>query len=214
MLIEVSLHTAPVPLPLPSPLRPPSRGRYLADGRTPGIGRGLADALLQRPNYVVVAAVRDPSSASSLSLKDAPKAKGSKVILVKIENTVATDPAEAVKEIQAQGITALDIVIANSGISGAYARVDAIDIADTREMFEVNTLPVISLFKAVYPLLQKSKNPKFVALSTNGASIVDMEENIPFILGSYGVSKTAVNYITRRIHFENDWLTAFVVHPG
>jgi norsolorinic acid ketoreductase len=179
-----------------------------------GIGRGLADALLKRPHHVVIAAVRDPSSASAVSLRDSPTADGSKVILVKIESTSEADPAEAVKSIQTQGITALDIVIANAGISGSYARVDAINVADMREMFEVNTLPVVSLFKAVYPLLQKSKNAKFVAITTNGASIVDMEENIPFILGSYGVSKAAVNYLTRRIHFENDWLTTFVINPG
>jgi norsolorinic acid ketoreductase len=133
---------------------------------------------------------------------------------VKIENVNANDPGEAVKKIEAEGITSLDVVIANAGISGAYGRIDALKVDDMRNMFEINTLPVVSLFQAVYPLLKKSKDPKFVAISTNGASIVDMEENIPFILGSYGVSKAGVNYITRRIHFENDWLTAFVVNPG
>ena len=167
-----------------------------------------------RPNYTVIAAVRDLTSANTVSLKDVAVAKGSKLIVVKIEGTSRDDPFEAVKQIEAQGIAVVDTVIANAGIGGAYARVDEINIDDTRRLLESNTLSVISLFQAVLPLLRKSQGPRFVAVSSNAASIVDMEENIPFRLGSYGVSKAALNFLVRRIHFENEWLTAFSIHPG
>ena len=167
-----------------------------------------------RPDYTVIAAVRDPTSANTVSLKDVAVAKGSKLIVVKIEGTSRGDPFEAVKQIEAQGIVVIDTVIANAGIGGAYARVDEINVDDTRRLLESNTLPVISLFQAVLPLLRKSQRPQFVGVSSNAASIVDMEENIPFGLGSYGVSKAALNFLVRRIHFENNWLTAFSIHPG
>ena len=41
-----------------------------------------------------------------------------------------------------------------------------------------------------------------------------MEPNIPARLGSYGVSKSALSYLVRRTHFENPWLTVWVMHPG
>jgi norsolorinic acid ketoreductase len=136
------------------------------------------------------------------------------VVVVKIESTAEADPAEVVKSNRAHGIAAINVVIANAGISGSYARVDAIDVGHMREIFEVNTPPLVSFFKIVNPLLQESKNPKFVAISTNGASIVDMEGHIPFIPGSSGVSKPVVNFLTRRIHFENEYLKAFVINPS
>ena len=109
---------------------------------------------LKRPHHVVVAAVHDPSPRSAISLKDALTADGFMVVVVKIESTAEADPAEVVKSNRAHGIAAINVVIANAGISGSYARVDAIDVGDMREMFEVNTPPLVSFFKVVDPLLQ------------------------------------------------------------
>jgi norsolorinic acid ketoreductase len=74
---------------------------------------------------------------------------------------------------------------------------------------------VLALFQAFEPLLRKAqnKNPKFVALSSNLGSI----GLAPFIPGPwfcYGVTKAALNYLVRRVHVENDWLTAVALQPG
>lgn len=36
----------------------------------------------------------------------------------------------------------------------------------------------------------------------------------PFPLAAYGVSKAALNYFVRKIHFENEELVAFALDPG
>lgn len=41
-----------------------------------------------------------------------------------------------------------------------------------------------------------------------------MMKFMPIPAAAYGASKAAINYITRKIHFENDWLIAFFIHPG
>ncbi|KAI1389443.1 uncharacterized protein F4822DRAFT_200353 [Hypoxylon trugodes] len=192
----------------------------LITGANRGIGRGLSEAYLSRPNHLVFAAVRDFNSPTVASLKAFPTAEGSSVAFVKIESTSETDADDAAKAIQEYGVDHLDIVIANSSISGAFSRIEGIDIKDLRAMFENNTYPVVALYKAVYPFLKKTAelkgpgSPKFVAITTNAASILNLEENIPFILGSYGASKCAVNYLVRRAQYETEWLTAFVVNPG
>jgi NAD(P)-dependent dehydrogenase (short-subunit alcohol dehydrogenase family) len=33
-------------------------------------------------------------------------------------------------------------------------------------------------------------------------------------MGGYGASKAALNSLTRKIHFENEWLVAFPLNPG
>jgi norsolorinic acid ketoreductase len=39
-------------------------------------------------------------------------------------------------------------------------------------------------------------------------------EQYPFPATALGISKAALNFLVRKIHFENDWLVAFPLHPG
>ncbi len=179
----------------------------------PGIGKGLLEAYLARPDTTVIGGVRDILAASSKALERLPTAQGSKLILVKIDSSSETDAAAAVKTLASQGITKVDVVIANAGISHSYDPVATLKLADLKDHVTVNTYGPVLLFQAFWPLLQKSAQPKFIVISTVSASIGAME-HIPFPVASYGASKAMVNYLTRRIHFENESLIAFPIHPG
>ncbi|KAI1193933.1 Nor-1 [Nemania serpens] len=174
----------------------------LITGANRGLGRALAEAYLLRPDHVVIGSVRDESSASATSLKAFKAASGSRVIVVKIANDSETDAAAAVDTIKAAGVSSLDVVIANSGIAGKFARLEDVNMNDFKEFFEVNTFSV------------GPGSPKFIAISTVASRIAKLEDNVPFMLGSYGASKAAVNYVVRRAHAENDWLQAFLLEPG
>jgi len=156
----------------------------------------------------------------SQSLAAYPAAQGSSVFLVKIDNASETDPADAVSKIQAAGVDHLDIVIANAGIAGAFARTEDIKLADLRQMIEINAYSLVTLYQAVYPLLKKTADtkgpgaPKFVGLSSTGSSLAEMETFAPFLMSSYGASKAVLNFFIRRAHFETEWLTSFALNPG
>ncbi|KAI0475392.1 Nor-1 [Xylariaceae sp. FL0804] len=195
----------------------------LITGANRGLGRALAEAYLSRPNHVVVGSVRDPSSASAASLKEFKAADGSRLVLVRISNESRGDSAAAVEAMRSAGVSSLDLVVANSGIAGRFARLEDVRLDDFAEFFEVNTYSVMALYVAVYPLLKAAAaaadgggggSPKFVAISTQASRIAKLEDNAPFKLGSYGASKAAVNYVVRRAHVENDWLQAFLLEPG
>lgn len=180
-----------------------------------GIGKGLVAAYLSQPNNVVIAAVRDPSDATSQSLKQLEKAETSSLTVVKIRSTSDTDAAEAVKDLQTKyGITSLDVVIANAGMSGNCPRVDDAKVADLKEYYHVNVIGVVVLFQAVLPLLKKAAGmPKFLPMGSIAGTIGSMED-VPVPNGVYGPVKAALNWVTRKIHIENEDLIAFPMHPG
>ncbi|KAL3418675.1 short-chain dehydrogenase [Phlyctema vagabunda] len=192
---------------------------YLITGASRGIGRGFVFALLQKPSTTVIAAVRDPSKASSKSLADLPKAAGSKLIIVKIDSVENSDASNAVRQLQEDhDIKHLDVVIANAGIAHSGKPVIANSTDVVLEHFSINAIGPLILFQATAGLLKASKSgrPTFIAISTLIGSISSMEllAQFPSTMSPYGASKAALNWFVRRIHFEEPWLTSFVFHPG
>ncbi|KAI1451365.1 short-chain dehydrogenase [Annulohypoxylon moriforme] len=191
---------------------------YLITGANRGIGKGLTESLLSRPSTTVIAAVRDLEKSTPI-LNAIPKATGSKLILVKLDSQIESDAAEAVSQLQNDhGISSVDVVIANAGISYSGGPVVKTTIEALRDHFNTNSIGPVVLFQAFRPLLKASKggNPLFIALSSIIGSIGAQESLavLPPIFSPYGASKTALNWLIRRIHFEEPWLTSFVFHPG
>jgi norsolorinic acid ketoreductase len=167
-----------------------------------------------RPNTIVIAGVRDLESASSKAIKSLPTAHGSQAIVVHIDSLSDNSAKDAVKELKSQHhITKLDVVIANAGISNFYGPAADTPLSEVRNHFEVNTVGVLAVFQATLPLLDAAPMPKFISLSTGLASIGDMD-SMPMPVTAYGASKAAVNFITRKIHFEHPNLIAFPISPG
>ncbi|GAD91610.1 hypothetical protein SMAC_12125 [Paecilomyces variotii No. 5] len=180
-----------------------------------GLGKALAQAYLARPNHIIIGSVRNASDASVQELKDTPAATGSKLHLVSFESTSSTDVKKAVKQIEAAGISHIDLVIANSGISPDPTPIPSLDMNDVITAFHVNTGGPLILFQAVRHLLENSKrSPKWVSMSSAAGSIGQLEMIGAAIVTAYGMSKAAMNWLTVAIHNTEQWLTAFAIHPG
>lgn len=189
----------------------------LITGANKGIGRGFVKKYLARPYTTVVATVRDTSLPEVQSLSAFPRGDGSKILFLKIHSHSETDALEGVRSLTTQhDIDKLDIVIANSGIfkAAAHQKISQMKIEDLMEHFDINTASVVRLFQATLPLQEKAINPIFLVNSAGAATIAGMDDFAHFPLNSYAASKAAVNFLTRRIHFENPNLIAFAVHPG
>ncbi|KAH7136793.1 short-chain dehydrogenase [Dactylonectria estremocensis] len=189
----------------------------LITGANRGIGHGIASALLQKPSTTVIAAVRDPSKESSVALANLPKGTDSRLIIVKLDVTIESDPVAAVETLKNEhNLQSLDVVIANAGISHSGTSVLQSSSSAIADHFAINTTGPIILLQATAPLLKASKNPTFIAISSMMGSIGGMEllAGIPAIMSPYGGSKGALNWFLRRVHFEEPWLTTIAVHPG
>lgn len=111
------------------------------------------------------------------------------------------------------GIEKLDLVIANAGISKYFGKASVTPVQEMLDHFTINAVGPLLLFQATSSLLSASHEPKFVAISSGAGSIGGMDK-LPVENTAYGSSKTALNFITRRIHFENSHLIAFSINPG
>lgn len=196
-----------------------SNRTYLITGASRGLGKGFTTVLLQKPSTTVIAAVRDPSKESSQALACLPKAADSKLIIVKLDSAIESDAFNAVTSLQqTHGIESLDVVIANAGINHSGNPVMQTSSAATVEHFSINAIAPMTLLQATAALLKASKSgcPAFVALSTIVGSMGSMEffAQQPKVTSPYGASKAALNWLVRKVHFEEPWLTSFVFHPG
>ena len=186
----------------------------LITGASRGIGRALVKATVQEPNNTVIAAVRNITSDAADELQHFSTGTGSQLIVIKIDCEVDDDAFKAIHQlISSYGLTKIDVVIANAGLGDYYGAASATPAAQLRHHFDVNAVAPLVLFQAAEPLLKKSSAPKFFIMSSNLASL-SLMEHIPFPGTAYGTSKCAANFITRKLHYENDWLTAVVLGPG
>ncbi|KAI3391436.1 hypothetical protein diail_7360 [Diaporthe ilicicola] len=138
----------------------------LISGANRGLGKGLLERYLAKDGHTVIAAVRDPNHPTTKALADLPTADQSRLIVVKVDSSVESDPLKAVQELSAQGIDHLDLVIANAGIAQVFPTVSELKIADLQAHIVPNVFGVVWLYQATLPLLRKSAQPKWVTMGS------------------------------------------------
>ena len=155
----------------------------LISGANRGLGKGLAELYLAKPNHTVIAANRDPLHATSKALANLPTGPGSRLIVVKIDASVESDPFEAVKHLETQeDIHQLDVVIANAGVSYIWPEVSKLKIADLQAHLTPNVFGVVWLYQATLPLLRKGTNPKWVTMGSQ-AGVIEVSYSSQYHLG-------------------------------
>lgn len=130
-------------------------------------------------------------------LKVFPAAAGSRLHLVTVESTSAEDVAQAVKDIEAAGVTHLDLVIANAGVCPTATPLATVDLKDVMTAFTINTAGPIILYQGLWPLLKKSPgSPKWLSVSSAAGSLARLEVHSAFVVPAYGISKAGMNWFT------------------
>jgi NAD(P)-dependent dehydrogenase (short-subunit alcohol dehydrogenase family) len=166
-------------------------------------------------HHTVIGTVRGAEKPEYQDLKESPTGAGSRLILVSLDGNSLEDPARAVQHAKdAGGLTKIDIVIANAGLSPPIGPLENAQVSDISEALTVNTLSPIALYQATLPLLQASERPRWLSVSSAAGSVSNV---VPFSAHhflAYGMSKAALNFFTLAIHSSQPKLVAYAIHPG
>lgn len=73
------------------------------------------------------------------------------------------------KQLEAQGIDHLDVVIANAGVCFAWPKVSEIKVEDIEGHYVPNFHGLIFTYQATLPLLKKSKSGKWITIGSCSA---------------------------------------------
>ncbi|KAF8176062.1 NAD(P)-binding protein [Pholiota molesta] len=185
---------------------------YFVAGASRGIGLAIVNSIASKDNSAIIyAGVRDPSGGASQLRELLPKYPGRVEIVKYVAGDKEGNDAIAT-EIKAKH-GRVDTVIANAGIANYTGKVHEAPVDKFQEHFSVNVLGPIVLFQSIRDLLKASSLPRFIPISS-GAGCLTVIQAGSMDVAPYGASKAALNWVTRKIHFENEWLVAFPQCPG
>ncbi|KAK3397590.1 hypothetical protein B0T20DRAFT_479789 [Sordaria brevicollis] len=199
----------------------------LITGSNRGLGRIFLSHYLLRPDYTVIAAVRNPSHPTSQSLSTLPvhPSGTTRLIIVKLDLNERTDPSAAVKELsEKHGINEIDVVVANASTAYIWPKVRDAAVEDIKGHMETNVYGFVELVKAFLPVLEKTASKKkenggedkevvWVTIGSGGGFLNDPQA-AAFPNAAYGLTKAAQHYLTGKLHPEEPWLTSFSLDPG
>ena len=190
----------------------------LITGSSRGIGAGLTKAALSDPSTFVIATCRSPST--STELQDLAKEYNEKKLLILPLDTTSRDSYKDVMErLKLEGITTIDVLIANAGITNPDHPADPILTCSEKTMidvFKTNCVGTMLTLQNFTPLLQKGPTKLCVLLSSRLASI-EQAENVGGYT-SYRASKAAMNMLAMTYADDSTVKEAKIrtlcMHPG
>ncbi|WP_188194984.1 SDR family NAD(P)-dependent oxidoreductase [Nonomuraea sp. SYSU D8015] len=166
----------------------------LVTGANKGIGHEVAAGLAARGMTVLLGS-RDRTRGEAAAARL--RAAGADVRPVVLD---VTDPATI--EAVATGLTRLDVLVNNAGISGPLNEPPSATSPRTlREVFETNVIGVLTVTNALLPLLRRSPAARIVNVSSGVGSLAHHTDPDHYMSGlpasaTYPISKTALNQLT------------------
>lgn len=152
--------------------------RWFITGSSRGLGRALAEAVLQA-GHSLVATARDPAQLADLAER-----YGDAVRTVALD---VTDEAAAQRAVHAaaEAFGGIDVLVNNAGY-GNVGSVEDTALADFRRQIETNLFGTIIMSKAVIGLMRAQRSGHLVQLSSVGGRI-GAPGRAPYSAAKWGV---------------------------
>ncbi|ADO70537.1 SDR family oxidoreductase [Stigmatella aurantiaca] len=158
----------------------------LLTGTSSGLGEAAARLFLAR-GWNVVATARDAGAAVQ-------GAAGSNLLRARLDVTDASS-IDAVFEEAASRFGAIDVVVNNAGV-GLGGPLEAIELSQWREHFEVNLMGVVAVCRVAVAHMRPRRAGLIINVSSAAGRV-----GLPF-LSPYNAGKFAVEGLTESLHFE------------
>lgn len=164
----------------------------LVTGAYRGIGLEVSRQLARR-GFDVILTARDPEKAAAAAARL--KEQGLNIVAVALDVTDAQSVEEAARFVN-ERFGRLDVLVNNAAILyDSWQRAESADLDIARAAFETNTLGPWRVTQAFLTLLRQSGHGRIVNVSSESGSLASMGGGTP----AYGVSKAALNVLTRKL---------------
>ncbi|KAL1948609.1 hypothetical protein VTO73DRAFT_10415 [Trametes versicolor] len=185
---------------------------WLVTGASRGIGLEIVKQLLASPTNLVIAGVRTPEKATTLTdLKSA--AKGM-LHVIKLDVSVFASVRASAKEVEViLGDSGLDYLINNAGVGPRDMGPFTIDPDALLEAFRTNSVGPALVSQVVLPFLEKGSTKKILHISSTSGSIGSADE-MGAVMAGYSMTKSALNMLVYKQKLERPDLTVIALCPG
>lgn len=175
---------------------------WLITGCSTGLGRALAEAVIDAGHNAVVTA-RDAAAVADL-VESAPE----RVLAAALDVTHPAQVASAVRQ-AIERFGQIDVLVNNAGY-GYRAAVEEGDDADVRALFETHFFGTVAMIKEVLPGMRARRSGAIVNISSIGAQLT------PVGSGYYSAAKAAIEGISGALRGELVPLgiSVTIVEPG
>ena len=151
---------------------------WLITGSTRGLGRALAEAVLQA-GHNLIATARNPEHLTDLAAQ-----YGDQVRTIALDVTSEQAAINAVA-VAKNTFGKLDVVANNAGF-GNVSPIEDTTLAEFREQIETNLFGVINVTKAAIPLMRQQRSGHFLQFSSVGGRIGPIGR-APYAAAKWGV---------------------------
>ncbi|MUG96478.1 SDR family NAD(P)-dependent oxidoreductase [Scytonema sp. UIC 10036] len=175
---------------------------WFITGTSSGLGRALAEAVLEKGEAVVLTA-RNPQKVQDLAAKYPDLA-----IAVQLDVTKPEEVREAVKQAIAQ-YGRIDVLVNNAGVSTIGA-IEEVSDKEVRRLFETNFFGVLDMQRTVLPYMRQQRSGHILNVSSIGCF------STANAWGFYNSSKLAVEGISGSLASEVApfGIKVTIVEPG
>ncbi|MFJ7353066.1 oxidoreductase [Phyllobacterium sp. NPDC097923] len=165
-----------------------SKPVWFITGCSTGFGRELARHTLEL-GYPTIITARNPAQVEDLA-----RGNEDKALVLKLDVTNADDIAAAVKAAEAR-FGRIDVLVNNAGI-GYFGSLEESDIDEVRKMFEINVWGLVSMTRAVLPVMRKQRSGTVVNISSIGGLVANSAVSF------YNATKFSVEAISEALSKE------------
>lgn len=166
--------------------------KALVTGGSKGIGRGIAEALVDEGAEVAICARTEDEVHRAAEELEARTDHGARAVGIAADLT-REDDRERVVSRTVEELGAIDVLVNNAGTIGAHGTLDDTPLEEWRDLFELNLFAAVDLVKRVLPGMEERGWGRIVNISSENG-----QQPYPDMM-AYSATKGALDNFTKSL---------------
>ena len=181
----------------------PQQRTWLITGASTGLGRALAEVVLEQTDDNVVATARDEADVRELERRH-----GRRVLVQRLDVT-DTDTIRAAVKTATSRFGSIDVLVNNAGY-GHRGALEEFSEAELRAQFDVNVFGVVAVTRETLPVMRRQRSGLIIQISSVGGVTTTLSGTV------YGATKFTLEGLSEGLAAEVEHLgiQVMILQPG